>query len=69
MEDRFPNWSQSILEYFLYEYNLSQDFDSTKYYLDVNLDSIIKDDTKETNSEQNSVEDLTGKKNNKENKK
>jgi len=67
-EETFPKWNESILEYFLYAHGLMQDYDSTKYYLDISLESILVDDTKETNLDKNTPEYIDGKKYNEKNK-
>lgn len=45
MRDEFPKWSQTILEHFLYQNNLSQTVAKPKYLLAVNVDKIIKDES------------------------
>jgi hypothetical protein len=44
MKDKFTEWDASVLEYFLYGYNLLQEDDS-KYALDIHIDKILKDDS------------------------
>ena len=46
-KNRLTQWDKSILEYFLYEYNLPQDPDGTKYNLDFHIEEILKDDSVE----------------------
>lgn len=43
--NRFTQWDKSILEYFLYEYNLDQDPDGKKYKLDFRIEDLVKDDS------------------------
>lgn len=43
----YTQWDKSILEYFLYEYGLTQSSDGDKYFLDFRVESILDDDTKE----------------------
>ena len=45
MRDEFPNWSDSILQHFLYQNNLSQSTENDKYLLAVNIDKVIKDES------------------------
>lgn len=41
----FTHWDESILQYYLYNYNLLQDSEEDKYFLDFRIESILKDDT------------------------
>ena len=45
MKDVFPEWSETILQHFLYQNGLSQNSDDKKYLLAVNIDKIIKDES------------------------
>ena len=45
MAKEFPKWGDTILQHFLYQYNLSQTIASPKYLLSVNVDKIIKDES------------------------
>lgn len=44
MRDKFSNWDDSVLEYFLYENNIEQNSDDDRLYLEGHLDKILKDD-------------------------
>jgi len=45
MKDHFTQWDNSILQYFLYSYNLMQDPDDSKYELELHIDKILRDDS------------------------
>lgn len=45
MRDVFPQWSDTILQHFLYANNMPQDNNEHKYLLAVNIDKIIKDES------------------------
>ena len=45
MRDHFSNWDESILQYFLYDNNIHQNYNDDRLALDSHLDKIIKDDT------------------------
>jgi hypothetical protein len=45
MKDHYTQWDSSILQYFLYAYNLMQDPDDAKYKLEFHIDKILKDDS------------------------
>lgn len=67
VSNRFTQWDKSILEYFLYEYNLQQDPDGKKYKLDFRIQELIKDDTDENLKEQNEKYEEMNEKEDKEN--
>ncbi len=41
----FTKWDLSILENFLYNYNLLQDYDSSKYHLEFKVEGLTEDDS------------------------
>lgn len=41
----FTKWDESILEHFLYTYNLLQDSEDNKYNLDFRIENLLIDDT------------------------
>ncbi len=43
--DTFTKWDLSILENFLYNYNLLQDYDSSKYHLEFKVEGLTEDDS------------------------
>ena len=43
--ETFTQWDRSILEHFLYNYNLLQDYDSTKYHLEFKVEGLTQDDS------------------------
>lgn len=43
--ERFTKWDESILQYFLYEYGLTQDADNKKYNLDFRIEELLTDDS------------------------
>lgn len=45
MSNEFPKWNDTILQHFLYQYNLSQDKQESKYILSLHTDKIISDDS------------------------
>lgn len=45
MKDQFVQWPESMLQYFLYAYNLHQNHDDHKYLLESHIDKIIKDES------------------------
>ena len=45
MKVPFTEWDESILQHFLYQYNMFQPSDDDKYFLDVYIDKVILDDT------------------------
>lgn len=45
MNGHFPSWNESILQYFLYAYSLTQNDDNSKYKLEAHIDKIIKDES------------------------
>ena len=55
MRDKFSNWNESILEYFLYENNIAQNTEDDRLELELHLDKIIKDDC--THSEDREIEE------------
>ena len=44
VKDQFTEWDDSMLQYFLYAYNLIQNPED-KYFLDIHIDKIIKDES------------------------
>ena len=55
MRDKFSNWDDSILEYFLYENNIEQNPEDDRLYLEGHLDKILKDDC--THMEEREIEE------------
>lgn len=49
--NNFTQWDASILEHFLYQYELLQNETNDKYFLDFKVEKITKDDTKDDNDE------------------
>lgn len=43
--NEFSKWNDTILQHFLYQNNLSQDKQESKYILSLNIDKIITDDS------------------------
>ena len=41
----FVNWNESMREYYLYHYGLLNNENDDKYFLDLKIESILKDDT------------------------
>ncbi len=57
MKDQFVYWPESMLQYYLYAYNLHQNHDDTKYLLEGHIDKILKDESV-TIDERNSFDNV-----------
>lgn len=45
MKEQFVHWPESMLQYFLYAYNLHQNHDDRKYLLEGHIDKVLKDES------------------------